>query len=413
MIRTASQPQLSVLVPAWNAALTIERTLTSILDEQAVTLECIVIDDGSTDGTADLVARAAAHDPRIVLIRRMSNGGVSAARNDGQAVARGDWLMFVDADDRLLPGAIPAMVRPMADPTVRAVIGQRIWTDGERSWVTAAYDIPDIREAGRKSIATHPGLLYYAALTGKAFHRSLVGDLTFQGRVLGDQPWTIRALLRARDDIVVIPETVYEWTRPAPGSKVQTITTGKRVSALRATEAVAVAIGAYRQIAAEAVSALPDPEVRRRVMHAYFERLVRSDFGGPVRDTVSRRDPATDQLYRALGRFLEVIPPASLASSEALREKILQPPLHHWGTLDEAAREAFWEMLRAAQGAGQASPAQVSPRMLARLALRLAARTNGPTRARLVWLPLAILGIAGRIKSVLRRQFLRQTPPPG
>ena len=401
-----------MLVPAWNAALTIRRTLASILDQRDVTLECIVIDDGSSDGTADLVAAAAVDDPRIVLIRRTSNGGVSAARNDGQAVARGDWLMFVDADDRLLPGAIAAMVRPMTDPTVRAVIGQRIWTDGERSWVTAAYDIPDIREAGRKSIATHPGLLYYAALTGKAFHTSLVSDLTFRGRVLGDQPWTIRALLRARDDIVVIPETVYEWTRPAPGSTVQTITSGKRVSALRATEAVTVAIGAYQEIATEADSCLPDPEIRRRVMHAYFERLVRSDFTGPVRDTVSRRDPATDQLYRALGRFLAVIPPASLASSDALREKILKPPLHHWGTLDGAAREAYWEMLHAGQGAaqgaaqwaGQAKPAPVSPRRLARLAIWLAARTTGPTRARLVWLPLAILGIAGRIKSGFRRR---------
>jgi len=378
--------------------------LASILDERDVTLECIVIDDGSSDGTADLVAAAAADDPRIVLIRRASNGGVSAARNDGQAVARGDWLMFVDADDRLLPGAISAMVRPMADPSVRAVIGQRIWTDGERSWVTAAYDIPDIREPGRKSIATHPGLLYYAALTGKAFHRSLVGDLTFRGRVLGDQPWTIRALLRATNDIVVIPETVYEWTRPAPGSTVQTITSGKRVSALQASEAVTVAIGAYQEVAAEAVSSLPDPVVRLRVMHAYFERLVRSDFAGPVRDTVSRRDPATDQLYRALGRFLAVIPPARRASSQVLREKILKPPLHHWGTLDEAAREAYWEMLQAAQGAGQERPAAVSPRRLARLAIWLAERTNGPTRARLVWLPLAILGIAGRIKSGLRRR---------
>ena len=73
------------------------------------------------------------------------------------------------------------------------MIGQRIWTDGTTSWVSPVYDIPDIREPGRKAIATHPGLLSYASATGKALHRSLVTGLRFEGRVLGDQPWTIRA----------------------------------------------------------------------------------------------------------------------------------------------------------------------------------------------------------------------------
>ena len=121
---------------------------------------------------------------------------------------------------------------PTADPTVRAVIGQRIWSDGERTWLSSRYDIPDIREPGRKSIATHPGLLYYASCTGKAFHRSLLDGLRFEGRVLGDQAWTIRALLRAGAGIEVVADTVFEWSRPRPGAAVETITTRARGTAL-------------------------------------------------------------------------------------------------------------------------------------------------------------------------------------
>ncbi len=112
-------PRLSMLIPCWNAAATIERSLTSVLDEHGIPFECIVIDDGSTDGTADIVRAVADRDPRVVLIRLPANVGVSAARNHGLAAARGDWVAFHDADDRMLPGWLHALMGPTGDPGVR------------------------------------------------------------------------------------------------------------------------------------------------------------------------------------------------------------------------------------------------------------------------------------------------------
>ena len=63
-----SDPLLSVIVPAWQSAATIERAIASALDDAPVDVECVVVDDGSTDGTADVVARLAAADPRIRLV---------------------------------------------------------------------------------------------------------------------------------------------------------------------------------------------------------------------------------------------------------------------------------------------------------------------------------------------------------
>ncbi len=335
-------------MPCWNAAASIERALSSILAERDISLECIVIDDGSTDGTGDVVGSIADRDPRVVVLRLPSNVGVSAARNAGLAAARGDWLAFMDADDRFLPGAIGVLMRPTADPEVLAVIGQRIWSDGQRTWLSPLYDIPDIREPGRKSIRTHPGLLYYAALAGKAFHRSLVGDLQFDGRVLGDQPWTIRALLRAGDRIEVIGDTIFEWSRPHPDRQVETITVVARASARGATEMATVAITAFRDVADEVDRQIDDETGRNTVKQAYFDRLLRSDLGGPIGKALERRDPAIGEYLGSMVRFLESIPSSILATSGPFATLVLRPPARRWPRLPRSARPAYRSMLRVA-----------------------------------------------------------------
>ena len=341
-------PRLSVLMPCWNAASTIERALGSVLAERDVPLECIVIDDGSTDGTADIVLAMAEQDPRIVLLRVLANEGVSSARNRGLSAARGEWLAFHDADDRMLPGGIAALMRPTTDPGVVAVIGQRVWSDGERTWLSPLYDIPDIREPGRKSIATHPGLLYYAAVTGKAYHRSLLDGLRFEGRVLGDQAWTIRALLRAGKGIEVIDDTVFEWSRPHPDRFVATITSVSRSSAIRSIEMAGVARTVYREVCAEVDVQIPDASSREAIKLAYFDRLVRSDMGNAIRPAVERRDPATGQLFDAIAAFLESVPRSILAASDVLITHLVQWPARHWATLVPTARPGYWRMVRVA-----------------------------------------------------------------
>ena len=316
-----------------------------MLDDEAFPLECVVVDDGSTDGTADIVQALAERDPRVVLLRLLANAGVSNARNRGLEVVRGEWLSFLDADDRFLPGGVAALMAPTADPDVRAVIGQRIWADGERIWHSTLYDHIDIREPGRKSIVGHPGLLYSVAATGKVFHRSITTDLRFEGRVLGDQPWTIRALLRAGDGIEVLGTTVYEWTRPHPDRFVDTITTATRASAERSAESAGVARGAFLAVSDEVEADVAEPDDRLTVRRAYAERLWRSDFGGPVRSAIDRHDPGTARLYDALGELLQVIPPMILARSDVVVRSLLRAPWFRWSELGPDARAAYWRMV--------------------------------------------------------------------
>jgi len=100
---------VSVVIPAYNAASTIEETLRSVRSQTHRTLEILVIDDGSTDETADVVYAQAAQDFRIRLVRQ-ENRGVAAARNRGIEEAAADLVAFVDADDLWAPDKIEKQV---------------------------------------------------------------------------------------------------------------------------------------------------------------------------------------------------------------------------------------------------------------------------------------------------------------
>lgn len=97
---------VSVVIPAKNAAVYVGETIASALAQGDVA-EVIVVDDGSSDDTVAIVRTV--RDPRLRLIHNQS-AGVSAARNLGARHANGEWLLFLDADDRLRPGAVAALL---------------------------------------------------------------------------------------------------------------------------------------------------------------------------------------------------------------------------------------------------------------------------------------------------------------
>jgi cellulose synthase/poly-beta-1,6-N-acetylglucosamine synthase-like glycosyltransferase/peptidoglycan/xylan/chitin deacetylase (PgdA/CDA1 family)/spore germination protein YaaH len=114
-------PTVSVLVPAYNEARVIARTVRSVLAQDYAAFEVLVIDDGSSDDTAH-EAMQCSDDPRLRVLRQ-ANGGKAAALNHGIASATGDIIVVIDADTLLVPEAIRQLVRPLADSRVGAVAG--------------------------------------------------------------------------------------------------------------------------------------------------------------------------------------------------------------------------------------------------------------------------------------------------
>jgi hypothetical protein len=100
---------VSVIIPAYNARDTIEETLRSVMAQTYRHMEVIIIDDGSRDGTADLVRRLAKADRRVRLVQK-PNEGLAAARNTGIQHARGDFIAPIDADDLWHPTKIEKQI---------------------------------------------------------------------------------------------------------------------------------------------------------------------------------------------------------------------------------------------------------------------------------------------------------------
>lgn len=105
---------LSVLIPAYNASKFIEECLNSIISQSYKNIEVIIVNDGSTDNTADILDSYAKNDNRVKVISQ-KNGGVSSARNTALQQASGEFVTFADADDTLPENAFKTMVEMMED----------------------------------------------------------------------------------------------------------------------------------------------------------------------------------------------------------------------------------------------------------------------------------------------------------
>lgn len=149
-VSSGTEPLVSVVIPAFNRAATIERSVRSVLMQDYGNLELIVVDDASTDGTADILSSCG--DARLRIVRQFVNGGAAAARNRGIREARGTFVAFLDSDDEWLAGKLSRQMElfARADPRLGVVC-----TGLE--WVSAANEKTVI-------CPEHEGMIYNAML---------------------------------------------------------------------------------------------------------------------------------------------------------------------------------------------------------------------------------------------------------
>jgi glycosyltransferase involved in cell wall biosynthesis len=119
------RPLVSVIIPTFNRAAMVTEAVASVLNQTYPDLEILVVDDGSTDGTA---AALEAFGGRIRVLRQDTRRGVSAARNVGLQAARGEWLALLDADDLWLPEKLARQMAYLADrPELLICQTEEIW----------------------------------------------------------------------------------------------------------------------------------------------------------------------------------------------------------------------------------------------------------------------------------------------
>lgn len=119
-------PRVSVIIPAYNSAWCIRRAVESVLGQTYRDFELIVVNDGSDDGTEQVLA---AFGDRLRLISK-PNGGLSSARNAGIAAASGEFVAFLDTDDCWLPGKLERQVQLMESRSELALNSTAAWLEG-------------------------------------------------------------------------------------------------------------------------------------------------------------------------------------------------------------------------------------------------------------------------------------------
>ncbi|MFV2018064.1 glycosyltransferase family 2 protein [Micromonospora sp. LOL_023] len=107
----ARTPRVSVITPAYNYGHFLPETVGSALGQQGVEVELIVVDDRSTDDTPQVLAELGRDEPRLVVVRNETNHGPCDAFNDGLALATGEFIVRLDADDLLTPGSLARAVQ--------------------------------------------------------------------------------------------------------------------------------------------------------------------------------------------------------------------------------------------------------------------------------------------------------------
>lgn len=216
-----STVRLSVVLPAKNAAPWLEETLDSVLRQAVDALEVIVLDNGSTDGTADIALMIAARDERVRVIDSPARSAAEA-RNEGVGLATGDYLVFVDSDDLVPDGAYAALLSSLEISGSDMAVGDHLKFSPTETWSPTLrwYEFDEHQMSRRPSEL--PGLLGGRACWNRMFRRSF-WDRSGLGfpplDSLEDMEPMTRAMVESRS-IDVVPQVVYLYRDRGDGSSV-------------------------------------------------------------------------------------------------------------------------------------------------------------------------------------------------
>jgi peptidoglycan/xylan/chitin deacetylase (PgdA/CDA1 family) len=208
---------ISVVIPAYNRESTLQSSLDSLLAQTLTGWEAIVVDDGSGDGTAAVAEEYARRDSRI-SVRHQVNRGVSAARNVGIAAAGGEWLFFLDADDRIAPTAFENLLSAAeARPEATAIHGGYVYVSADGREVRVAR--PDESDDLFPLFARTCAIAIQTCLVRTELVRAVGG---FDERLVTCEDWDLwQRLARAGAVFAAIPDYIAFYELRAGSSSAQ------------------------------------------------------------------------------------------------------------------------------------------------------------------------------------------------
>ena len=213
MTVVASNPKVSIVVPAFNVEQYLGACIDSILGQSFSDFELLIVDDGSVDDTASIAGFYEASDSRVRVLHK-SNGGLSSARNYGVRFSRGTFILFVDADDYIDRNYLVALLDRQAATDADVVIGsiEYVWPDSRRNIRLVSdsqfdserdYWISAYQKSDRSS------LVHYTVSWGKLIKRETWGHLEFKEGKIHEDEFAIHRLTAQTERIVFTSSASY------------------------------------------------------------------------------------------------------------------------------------------------------------------------------------------------------------
>lgn len=205
-------PLISVIVPAYNSEKWIAQACHSVIDQTYKNWELIVVDDGSSDRTYEILKSIADEHIRIKVIHT-ENGGVSRARNIGLDACEGEYITFLDSDDLLLPDALETLYYAIEKQGADIVAAGRTNIDSAGRDIGSPYtEVVDIWEGTRAlelSLKDHPST--YTAW-GKLYKRGVVENVRFvEGKRVNEDSFFVFQCFLNQPTVALIPNIVLKY----------------------------------------------------------------------------------------------------------------------------------------------------------------------------------------------------------
>lgn len=209
---------VSIIVPVYNVSTYLSRCIDSILIQSYSNWELILVDDGSSDGSDLICDEYAKKDTRIRVFRKI-NGGVSSARNLGLAKAIGEWITFVDADDRIEKEYLLEQINRMNSPNVvMTIVGQNGMTKNNESNV-----IIETVSEHLKKVLEQDNVRY--EVWGRMYKTEFLKKIKFNTnlRIGEDFIFNLQYLMEAKGMVVSILSPLYCYTEARDGSAMRQV----------------------------------------------------------------------------------------------------------------------------------------------------------------------------------------------
>lgn len=281
-------PRFSIVVPCQNARAWLRPCLDSVLGQSFTDLEIIGVDGASTDGSSQILDEYAAADPRVRVVRLADDVGLGLTRNAGLKECRGEYVLFLDADDVYLPGSLEAISARIGDtnrPDLVMFDYERIFWDG-KVVRNQRHDAFAREGQGVFTAAERPVFLtFLEVIWNKAYRRDFLSlhGFVFTAGYYEDVPWTYSTMLTA-GRIATLDRVVVHYRQHRTGGNIHATRTRRQFDIFDQYDRVNAFITADPELASWwrfvfdrsldhilAVLAKPervDPEIRAEFFHA-------------------------------------------------------------------------------------------------------------------------------------------------